>query len=1056
MASDSNNLVSRIARFSLDRKITMFVLFLTILAVGLISSNRLPLEMNPRGMEGHYIEVGARWNVGVPPETMDKIALPLEEALSTVRGLKHIRTSAYRWGGRVQLEFKYGTDMDVAYREVRDRVERARPSFPEGTEPPYIRKYQPGAEPVVGFRISYDPESDYYDLINKYVVTPLQRIAGVADVDFRIYQREIRIEVDKERAEAFGLNIREIGSLLRADNFTLASGTVIDGGKKYTLKSTSQFKTMDQIRHLPLKTGVFVKDIATVTYEPEEADRLYRYNSQPSNGVSVKREGEANTVEVSQRVVDVIDEIRANPKLEGFNLSIYDNQGEEILDRLNSLISNGQLGAGLAAIVLFFFLRQFRMTMVIALAIPLCLLIALTAMFFVGETLNSLTIMGLVICVGLLVDNSVVVAENIHRHYQSGLSRLEACLKGVSEIGFAITIATLTTLIVFSSALLVDGEMRFMIEKITLPVMTSIIASLGTALMFIPLSVYLTLPRKRHADAGARKSPSRWLGGVFSAIYQATFERLNHGYNAVLKFYLVRRLDISVVLIALLSVTWMIAGTLNTSDRKAELVRYFSFDIRFPDHYSMAQRLAYIERAEELVEINKDVYGLKAHEVHYGKWYGRFAGFFAHDRVHELTREEAIDRLFEDFPEEPGVRVRYRGKEGQEEKDDHKNMHYIRLVGDDPDLLKKVAEDLKPTFEKIPGVISFLEKDSDEAPSEMALIVDRDKANSIGVNVRTLAGTVSSAVSGDNLPRFNKKGRQVQMLLRFEEEDRSELSDLSNFQIPTEDGRISTVGELTRTAMLRNDDGMITRRDKKISEYFGMKLKPGPDSWKVKRAIEKVKDQINLPEGVSFDRSKVDFGDDEREKGTLMIVLAIVFVYMLMAFFFESTLIPLSIILTIPLASIGAILALKLTNTYVDQMVYTGAMFLVGIVVNNGIVLVDYTNRLRRDGIQRSEALLMAARHRFRPIIMTALTTMCGMIPLTFGNSQEMGVNFKSFGLVLIGGMASATLFTLVVVPVFYTLIEDAQKAFNNILASVFDRSTSSATASATDGVETV
>lgn len=1038
---ETHNLVTRIARFSLNRKVTMFVIFLTILAVGLISTNRLPLEMNPRGMEGHYIEVGAHWDVGVPPETMDKIGLPLEEELSTVRGIKHISTDGYRWGARVRMEFKYGTDMDVAYREVRDRVERARPSFPEGTEKPYIRKHQPGAEPVVGFRISYDPNNDYYDIINKYVVMPIQRIVGVADVDFHILQREIKIEVDKERAEAVGLNIRRIGGLLRADNFTLASGTVVDGGKKYTLKSTSQFKTIDEIRHIPLKSDVFLEDVATVSYEPEEAERLYRYNSQPANGIQVKREGEANTVEVSQRVVEAIEEIKQNPKLEGFDLSIYDNQGEEILDRLNSLIRNGQLGACLAAIVLFFFLRQFRMTMVIAMAIPLCLLIALTVMFFAGETLNSLTIMGLVICVGLLVDNSVVVAENIHRHHQNGLSRLESCLKGVSEIGFAITIATLTTLIVFSSALLVDGQMRFMIQKITLPIITSIIASLGTALMFIPLCVYMTLPGKKRDFKEKRKTPSAAMGKLFYRIYEATFERLNRGYNAALKFYLVRRLDMAVILIALLSGTYLLSGTLNVAERKEEVIRYFGFDVRFPDNYSMDQRLAYMKRAEALAEKNKDVYGLKAHEVHYAKWFGRFAGFFAHDRVHELTREEAIDKLFEDFPEEPGVRVRYRGKEGQERNDDHRYMHHIRLVGDDPELLKQVAEDLKPTFEMIPGVVSFLEKDSDDAPSEMALIVDRDKANSIGVNPSTLAGTVSSAISGDNLPRFNKKGRQVPMRLLFEEEDRSELSDLNNFQIPTEDGRVSTVGEVTRTAFLRNEDDGITRRDKKISEWFGMKLRPGPDAWQIKRTIEEMKNHINLPEGVSFDEAKVDFGDDERKKGTMMIVLSIVFVYMLMAFFFESTLIPLSIILTIPLASIGAVLVLKVSNTYVDQMVYMGGMFLVGIVVNNGIVLVDYANRLRRSGIQRSEALLKAARHRFRPIIMTALTTICGMIPLTFGTSEEMGVNFKSFGLVLIGGMASATLFTLVVVPVFYTLIEDARESVRNILASVLDRS---------------
>jgi HAE1 family hydrophobic/amphiphilic exporter-1 len=1043
MVKDSNNMVVRIARFSIRRRVTMFVIFLTILAVGLIAAKRLPIEMNPRGLEGHYMSVRVNWRVGVPPETMDKIGLPLEEELSTVRGLDRIETNAYKSGARVQLHFKHGTDMDVAYREVRDRTERARLRFPEDADRTYIHKHKPGAEPVVSFRISYDQDSDYYSLIEKHVLAPIQRLMGVADVDFRIYRREIRIEVDKEKAEAHGVNIQELGRLLRSDNFTLASGSVIDGDKKYTLKSTSEFASVEQIRNLPILPNIVLKDIAEIVYEPEEAERLYRYNSQPANGISVKREGEANTVEVSQRVVETVEKIQSNPKLKGFDLSVYDNQGEEIQQRLSHLISNGKLGAFLAAVVLLFFLRQFRMTMIIAMTIPLCLLIALATMFFLGETLNSLTIMGLVICVGLLVDNSVVMAENIHRHYQEGMSRMEACMRGVSEIGFAITIATLTTLIVFSSTLIIEGEMQFYAQKMFMPVFPAITASLGAAVMFIPLCVYITLPRETQLEGRKVQRLTSVLERMFFRIYQLTFEKVNHAYNAALGFFLYRRLDLSILFIALLGVTWMLSSTLNFDDRKEEVIRYFSIDVKFPDKYSMEQRLAYFRKVETLAEQKKEVYGLKAHEVHYGKWYGRFAGFFAADRVCDLTREEAIDQLFHDFPQEPGVRVSYRGQGGEEsQKDDQKNMHYIRLVGDDPELLKKVAEDLKPSFEMIPGVVSFLSDDMDEdGPSELALMVDRQKASSFGVNPATLAGTVGTAMRGESLPRLNYKGQQIPVKLLFEEEDRSELADLGNIQIPTEDGRVSTVGAVTRQAFLNNEDTYISRRNKKVSEHFGMKLKPGPDSWKIKRAVEDAKDHINLPEGVSFDKPQKTMDDDDRQQGMTMLFLSIIFVYMLMAFFFESMLIPLSIIMTIPLASMGAVIALKTTHTYIDQMVYLGAMFLVGIVVNNGIVLVDYANRLRASGMDRNEALLQAARHRFRPIIMTALTTISGMIPLTFGSSMEMGVNFKSFGLVLIGGMTSATLFTLLAVPVFYTLIEDARSGFNNIIASVFNRS---------------
>jgi len=1039
MSSPEENLVARLARFSIERRTTMFMLFLTIVAVGVVSTLRLPLEMHPRGQEGKYMSVHCHWNVGVPPETMQRISIPLEEELSTVRGLDHITTHGYKWGGRVELRFKPDTDMDVAYREVRDRVARARLRFPEEADKPYIYKHQPGATPLVRFRIAYDFDSDYYNIIQKYIVTPLQRIDGVANVDFRIYERELKIEIDKDRAEAHGVNIHQLANRIRNDNFTLASGQVIDGGRKYTLKSASEFPNMSALRELPISPDLVLGDIATVRFEPKEAEQLYRYNSQPANGISVFKEGEANTVEVARKVVAAIEEMKRNPELKGFDLSVFHDEGADIVKRLNNLIDNGKLGALLAACVLFFFLRQFRMTVVISLAVPLCLLVALTAMYFAGKTLNGLTIMGLVICVGLLVDNSVVVAENIHRHFSNGLSRRDACLRGVSEIGFAITIATCTTLIVFGSAMLFRGEMRFMVRNLSLPVITSIAASLAAALLFIPLCVYLTLPRNREQNA-QRKTPSKIAGAFFKALYDLSFEKLNAGYNCLLAFFLGRRLDLAVLLIALLTGTWFMAQTLNTKRGRPEVIKRFEINIHFPEKYSMDDRLAYMRKFEKLMEENKDVYGISAHEVFYGKWYGRVACFFDLDRDpnHPLSREEAIDRIYEDMPEEPGVIIKRRGGPDPR-RGDRSNMAHIRLVGDDPEQLAEVAQQISPTFELIPGVIGMMDShDRSEAPSEMALYVDRDKASSAGVNPRTLANTIGSALRGANLPRFNEKGRQVPMRLVFREEDRSEIADIDNIQVPTEDGRVTTVGALTTTAFLKREDNAIRRENKRVQKWFGLALKPGEQGWKAHGRIEQLKRAINLPEGVSFEEDKKTFRNEDRDKARWMLLLAIVFVYMLMAFFFESTLIPLSIILTIPLAGMGAVAVLKLTNTYIDQMVYTAALLLIGIVVNNGIVLVDYANRLRAEGRERAEALLLAARHRFRPIIMTALTTICGMLPLTFGHTIQGAVNFKSFGLVLIGGMTSATLFTLLAVPVFYTLIEDARDGCLNILAGVF------------------
>ena len=323
----------------------------------------------------------------------------------------------------------------------------------------------------------------------------------------------------------------------------------------------------------------------------------------------------------------------------------------------------------------------------------------------------------------------------------------------------------------------------------------------------------------------------------------------------------------------------------------------------------------------------------------------------------------------------------------------------------------------------------------DETPNELALIVDRDRANSIGVNPTTLAGMVGYALRGSTLPRFNSDGRQIPVRVRYSEENRAELADLNNFLVPTEDGQFSSIGTLTRPAML-NSPRYIRRTDKSVSHTFGLELESGKEE-ETRKAIKSLQDSIDLPEGISFGEIRERFDIKEIFNGIFALMLAITFIYLLMAFLFESVIMPISIVLSIPLAAIGSVWIHLIAGKEMNFLGIVGCVLLVGVVVNNGIVLIDYANRLRQTGMDRTKALLQASNHRFRPIAITALTTIIGMIPLTLSKSSEMGMSYDSFGLTLIGGMISGTLLTLLVVPVFYTLLDDAQLAIRNTLASV-------------------
>ena len=427
--------VGRLTRFSLDRRITVFVLLVTVIVVGLVAATGIPLELIPRGYENPFLGVVVPWNQSPAPEVQQKVTIPLEDELSTVRGVQ--RMTSYSRTGRawVWLSFKYGTDMDVAYREVRDRVERARLVFPDDIERVFIRKHDESGIPVAAIGLAIDPSlTDHYTLIQNEVILPMSRIDGVANVEAEgLEQKEILIEIDRERMEASGLNIHSLSQQLSGDNFSLASGRVLDGSRKLLLRSVARFNNLDELKQRPVSTNVRLQDIATITYDEAEKNYSVRVNQKPAFAMMIYKEGQANTIEVSKRINDAVERARENPRLQGVEMLVLFSQGDVITDSLRRLFSSGRIGAVFAIGVLFFFLRRVRMTAIITLSIPISIIIALAVMYFAGETLNLLTLLALMICVGLLVDNSVVVAENIFRLHHDGVPRRDACIKGAAR-----------------------------------------------------------------------------------------------------------------------------------------------------------------------------------------------------------------------------------------------------------------------------------------------------------------------------------------------------------------------------------------------------------------------------------------------------------------------------------------------------------------------------------------------------------------------------------------------------------------------------------------------
>jgi len=1018
---------ARLPRFSLDRRITVLVIAMTMAVVGVVATVGIPAELIPRGFSEPFLAISVPWEDAPPREVLDKVTLPLEEELGTIKGLDRMTSASFTGRARVFLWFKQGTDMDVAYREVRDRIERARVLFPSDIDRTYIHKEDVSGFPVYAIGIAIDPEiKNPYDLIKTEIIAPFERVDGVASVDtFGLEEKEILIEIDRERAAASGVNIYQLGMTLGDDNFSMASGTVRTGARKLLLRSVATYRSIEELENRLVGQSVRLRDIATITYQEPDVEYRARVNSKPAVALHVLKESEANTKEVCASLVRAFARMKENPRLAGLELTDFFNQGEVIDESLNTIKNSGLIGGLIAAAVLFLFMRRFRLTMIVVLSIPMSLVLGVTVMYFAGETLNILTLIGLMICVGLLVDNSVVVAENIHRLHKDGLPRREACIKGAGEVGLAITMSTLTTIVVFMPAALVEGPAQFFLVRLAMPIAVSVAGSLVVALVFIPLCVYLTLPSTVvTGEPGAFRRAHRRVNDVLRVGYEATFGRLNDIYNRLLAISLRRRLDLVLLVMLVFGGTMWATKEVKFVDTQEDEQAQFRIEVEMPQNSTLEETEQWFLEAEKVLAKHKQEYGLDGWFVFHRKTFGQVQAWFNPERESEATAKEVMETIVEELPERPGVKV-YTGSDEQADASEP-GVYPIFIRGEDPDILAAVAEELEDYFVRVDGVIGVRKTES-EAPNELGLIVDRQKAQHVGANPQVVAGVVGYALRGRALPKYRDAGREIPVRVRFQEEDRESLTELANFQVPTASGEMLPLSALTTTRFLPSSRAIV-RRDKMIGRSITLELAEGQEE-ETRARLALLQAGIDLPEGISFGADMQRRQLDEDLAGLqFAMLLSVVFIYLLMGFLFESFTLPLSIILTIPLSIIGVRWIHLLSGRNIDFLGVVAMILLVGVVVNNGIVLVDYINRLRTQGMSRREAVLTATHLRFRPIMMTAITTIGGMIPLALAGASSIGLSYTSFSLTLIGGMTTATLLTLLVVPVFYTFFDDARE----------------------------
>jgi HAE1 family hydrophobic/amphiphilic exporter-1 len=749
----------------------------------------------------------------------------------------------------------------------------------------------------------------------------------------------------------------------------------------------------------------------------------------------VLKESQANTVEVCDRIRAAVDAAKATPGLHGFLVEDIFMQGDAIRYSLNQVGSSGAQGGILAIFVLLFFLRRVRLTLLIAASIPLSIFLALPFMYFAGQSINLVSLLGLMICVGLVVDNSVVVAENIEHYRGRGMKPYAAALHGASEVALPITLATLTTMIVFApAALLSSGPTQFFMIRMVTPVCVSLLASLFVALALVPMASAVAFN-----DATPLLASRRWLRPILlvdqtwkrwmTTVYEASMGKVNRMYGRLLRVSLRRRMD--VVVPSLIMFLMTVAGPMMqvpfSSGENMGTRNFFAY-YSMPGDVTKEEADAFFHEVENTLTENKDEYRIAGQYIGFDGSFAQVQVFFEKQEEGERPFKEVRQEVYDKMPNRPGwvKEARFGGSDGTQD-----DAFMVTLYGDDHQTVQDAKEELEQALLSQPGVVGISSRGGDSLRrEELQLSVDRTMTERFAVSAGTIANTVAYAIRGQLLPRFQSpsEDREINVRIRYRKEDREQLSQLLEFKVLSDRGKIVPVNVLTATG-LRKGETALVRNDKRVAALIRLELEKD-DRLATEESLRAFLKNYELPSGLSFDADRNTRESDDLASDMIgAMVLSTIFIFLLMGFLFESFILPMSVLPSIPLSFIGVWWFLMFTGSPIDSLAVIGILLLLGVVVNNGIVLVDFINSARVAGLSREEAIVQAGMQRFRPIMMTALTTVGGMIPLAFSTPTGEGLNYGPFGKTLVGGMTTATILTLVVVPVSYTYFDDLRIA---------------------------
>lgn len=1043
---------------------------LTILAVlitmGTIAYFKIPIQLLPKGYGSQTFTVFIPNPNSNPRETEDRVSRIVEEQVRTIPGVKRVRSTSRAEQANIRIEFTGDQDMDVAYAEVRDRMEKVRSQLPRGAERYVIFRFSLDESTPIFFGgllfdlSPYDPKVN--DLCENVIKRHIEGVNGVARVNIMgMVEESIRILLDVDRVRAHRVDLGLLVQRLARDNFASPIGKMEEGGKKYLLRVDSRFQDAEDIASIPIGNDLHLRDVAEVKKVQAIRESLSRVSDLKDKKMKfalvcdISKVAGANTAETCKRVLVAMKELEHRPDLQGFRFDPWFNQGNMIEQSLKNLEDAATDGAWWAIAVLFFFLRRVRLTLLIALAIPVSLLATLVSLYFSGGSFNIISMAGITLAIGSLVDNAVVVVENIHRKKELGESLHKSVIHGAGEVAVAITLATLTSIVVFIPLVFLgdDRSLRVSMAALGFPFGVSLLASLAAALIFIPVALY-RLERDEDSPLEQRltkiknilyfpmRLPGRLLDrmtkknrnaasviGETEQITESSFilRSLKKVNEWLLRWSLKHRILASILAMLFMASTQFPASKVEISGGGGGEGGGCRVKVDLPQNTTLEQASVEMEYYENLLLNNYDKIKFFDLSSDFNRLGGSLTLWFQQDFT--KTERDALRAKIRDMIP-PRATSFARLEDNSSSPSEATGIRFV-LIGRDSDQLATIGEQVKNKLQKLPELTN-VRSELERGRPEVRVKIDRERAQRMSLNPMLVSSAIESGLRGYLISRIQERDAERQVIIQFAGAENSTMDDLADTKLYTQTG-----AELPLAAVAKFEVGKgygeIFRRDGKTSLTISADVLTGDAknaTAKARTALEPL--MAELPREVKLDEEGA-LQEFEKFAGEIFtaLLLSLLLVFVVMAVMFENLILPCSILITVPFAFFGAYWSLYITRTPMDALGLLGLIVLVGVVVNHGVVLVDHINFLRvREGLDRDSAVIQGSKDRLRPVLMTSLTTIVGLIPMALAkDSSGQALSYKVLAIAVCGGLTTSTFFTLWVVPLCYTLFDDLSGA---------------------------